>query len=78
VDADSVREFVRSNHRAVFATRRKNGRPQLSPVAVGNAAGRVVGFRPRLSEGFRYYGESSWWSNPLFVSGYEFMTPRRQ
>ena len=26
--------FVKDNHRAIFATRRKDGRPQMSPVAV--------------------------------------------
>jgi PPOX class probable F420-dependent enzyme len=35
VDADAAREFVRANHRAVLATRRQDGRPQLSPVSVG-------------------------------------------
>jgi PPOX class probable F420-dependent enzyme len=37
MDAEQVREFVRSNHRAVLATTRKDGRPQLSPVGVGVA-----------------------------------------
>jgi PPOX class probable F420-dependent enzyme len=32
VDLDEAREFVRGNHRAVMATRRQDGRPQLSPV----------------------------------------------
>jgi PPOX class probable F420-dependent enzyme len=35
MDVDAVREFVRDNHRAVLATRRADGRPQLSPVSVG-------------------------------------------
>lgn len=35
IDADAVRRFVRENHRAVLATPRTNGRPQLSPVTVG-------------------------------------------
>ncbi len=35
--------FVAANHRAVLATRRGDGRPQLSPVTVGvDDAGRVV------------------------------------
>jgi PPOX class probable F420-dependent enzyme len=34
VDAERVREFVRANHRAVLATTRADGRPQLSPVLV--------------------------------------------
>jgi PPOX class probable F420-dependent enzyme len=38
MDVDEVREFVRANHRAVLATTRSDGRPQLSPVSVGVAA----------------------------------------
>ncbi len=37
MDADAVREFVRTNHRAVLATTRSDGRPQMSPVTVGLA-----------------------------------------
>jgi PPOX class probable F420-dependent enzyme len=37
MDVDEVREFVRANHRAVLATTRSDGRPQLSPVSVGVA-----------------------------------------
>ena len=37
MDAEQVREFVRTNHRAVLATTRGDGRPQLSPVSVGVA-----------------------------------------
>ena len=32
---DEAREFVRDNHQAVLATFRRDGRPQLSPVAAG-------------------------------------------
>jgi PPOX class probable F420-dependent enzyme len=32
---DEVREFIRSHHRGVLATLRRDGRPQLSPVLVG-------------------------------------------
>ncbi|HEX2849956.1 MAG TPA: PPOX class F420-dependent oxidoreductase [Acidimicrobiales bacterium] len=40
--ADAVR-FVAGNHRAVLATRRADGRPQLSPVSVGvDGEGRVL------------------------------------
>jgi PPOX class probable F420-dependent enzyme len=35
VSADEVRGFVRSQHRAVLATLRADGLPQLSPVLVG-------------------------------------------
>jgi PPOX class probable F420-dependent enzyme len=35
VDLDEARAFVRSNHHAVLATIRRDGSPQLSPVAVG-------------------------------------------
>src|SRR6478609_1441037 len=32
---DDVREFIRSHHRGVLATTRRDGGPQLSPVLVG-------------------------------------------
>ena len=35
MDVAEALEFVRTNHRAVLATRRADGRPQLSPVTVG-------------------------------------------
>jgi PPOX class probable F420-dependent enzyme len=35
VDLDEARSFLRENHRAVLATRRRDGSPQLSPVLVG-------------------------------------------
>jgi PPOX class probable F420-dependent enzyme len=35
VTEDEVRAFIRSNHRGVLATVRKDGEPQLSPVTVG-------------------------------------------
>ena len=43
IDADTAREFLRRNHRAVLATTRRDGRPQLSPVTAGiDPEGRVV------------------------------------
>ena len=39
MDLDKARDFLRSNHRAVLATRRSDGRPQLSPVMVGIDSG---------------------------------------
>ena len=40
---DRAREFMRANHRAVLATRRSDGLPQLSPVTVGvDGEGRVL------------------------------------
>jgi PPOX class probable F420-dependent enzyme len=43
VDPQRVRDFARSHHRAVLATSRADGRPQLSPVTVGvDAEGRLV------------------------------------
>lgn len=40
---DRAREFLRANHRAVLATTRADGRPQLSPVLCGvDSAGRVL------------------------------------
>jgi PPOX class probable F420-dependent enzyme len=39
---ERAREFMRVNHRAVLATRRSDGLPQLSPVTVGvDGDGRV-------------------------------------
>ncbi|HEX6675577.1 MAG TPA: PPOX class F420-dependent oxidoreductase [Actinomycetes bacterium] len=35
MDLDEARGFLRDNHRAVLATRRRDGSPQLSPVLVG-------------------------------------------
>jgi PPOX class probable F420-dependent enzyme len=34
VDLDEAREFLRANHRAVMATTRRDGTPQMSPIAV--------------------------------------------
>jgi PPOX class probable F420-dependent enzyme len=43
MDLERAREFMRANHRAVLATRRSDGQPQLSPVTVGvDDAGRVL------------------------------------
>ena len=43
MDADAAREFLTGNHRAVLATHRRDGRPQLSPViAAVDDAGTVV------------------------------------
>ena len=43
MDIEDAREFMRVHHRAVLATSRSDGRPQLSPVTVGvDAGGRVL------------------------------------
>jgi PPOX class probable F420-dependent enzyme len=43
VDPDRAREFLRAHHRAVLATVRRDGQPQLSPVAAAvDDAGRVL------------------------------------
>lgn len=43
MDLEPAREFMRSHHRAVLATTRSDGLPQLSPVTVGvDDVGRVV------------------------------------
>jgi PPOX class probable F420-dependent enzyme len=43
MNLDEARELLRTNHHAVLATRRNDGRPQLSPVAVGvDDEGRVI------------------------------------
>jgi PPOX class probable F420-dependent enzyme len=33
MDADEARDFIRKNHRAVLATYRADGSPQMSPIA---------------------------------------------
>jgi PPOX class probable F420-dependent enzyme len=43
MDLEAAREFIRSNHHGVLATRRPDGSPQLSPVlATVDTEGRVV------------------------------------
>jgi len=43
VDPGRARDFLRTHHRAVLATTRSDGRPQLSPVvAAVDAEGRVL------------------------------------
>jgi PPOX class probable F420-dependent enzyme len=43
MNLDDAREFMRVHHRAVLATQRADGRPQLSPVTVGvGADGRIL------------------------------------
>ncbi len=43
MDSEEARRFVRENHRAVLATKRADGRPQMSPVvAAVDSAGKVV------------------------------------
>lgn len=43
-------------------------------VALGNATARALGLRARREEGFGYYDDSAWY-NPLFVGGYDWMSP---
>jgi PPOX class probable F420-dependent enzyme len=43
MDIEEARAFLSRNHRAVLATSRRDGRPQLSPVSAGlDGEGRVV------------------------------------
>jgi PPOX class probable F420-dependent enzyme len=43
VEIERAQEFLRTNHRAVLATYRQDGKVQMSPVTVGvDAAGRMV------------------------------------
>lgn len=43
MDPHVASEFARTHHRAVLATTRADGRPQLSPVTVGaDAEGRII------------------------------------
>ena len=43
MDVEAALRFVAENHRAILATRRQDGTPQLSPIAAGvDEAGNVV------------------------------------
>ncbi len=43
MELDRARDFLRTHHRAVLATTRHDGRPQLSPITVGvDAEGRLL------------------------------------
>ena len=43
MDLDDARTFLREHHRGILATFRTNGRPQMSPVAVGvDTHGRAI------------------------------------
>jgi PPOX class probable F420-dependent enzyme len=43
VEIESALDFIRTNHRAVLATLRRDGSPQLTPVTVSvDAGGKVV------------------------------------
>ena len=43
MDLDRARDFLRTHHRAVLATTRRDGRPQLSPVVAAiDGEGRVL------------------------------------
>ena len=47
---EAAREFLRTNHHAVLATFRADGRPQLTPVAAGvDAEGRVIVSTPETT-----------------------------
>jgi PPOX class probable F420-dependent enzyme len=43
MDIDEAIEFTRANHRGILSTRRRDGRPQMSPIAVApGQAGTVL------------------------------------
>jgi len=44
MDVGQAIEFTRTNHRGILSTRRRDGRPQMSPIAVapGPTAGQVL------------------------------------
>jgi PPOX class probable F420-dependent enzyme len=42
MDLDHARDFIRANHRAVLATARRDGAPQLSPIVCTVDAGGAV------------------------------------
>jgi hypothetical protein len=59
---------------APFAPDERMKRIMTEAATLANATARSLFINPRASEGWSYYPGSSW-SNPLFVSGYEFETP---
>jgi PPOX class probable F420-dependent enzyme len=43
MDLDAARQFLATHHRAILTTRRRDGRPQMSPITVGvDAAGYAI------------------------------------
>ncbi|HET9946034.1 MAG TPA: PPOX class F420-dependent oxidoreductase [Actinomycetes bacterium] len=47
---EAAREFLRTNHHAVLATLRADGRPQMTPVGAGvDAEGRVIVSTPETT-----------------------------
>lgn len=59
---------------APFAPDERMKRIMTEAATLANATARSLFINPRASEGWSYYPGSNW-SNPLFVSGYEFETP---
>jgi len=50
VPPEAAREFLRTHHRAVLATLRADGRPQMTPVGAGvDAEGRVIVSTPETT-----------------------------
>ena len=54
VDVESALNFLRAHHRAVLATTRADGRPQLSPIAANVDADGLVAWRWVASLGFQF------------------------
>jgi len=42
MDVDAALRFASENHHAILATQRRDGKPQLSPIAVAVVDGRIV------------------------------------
>jgi PPOX class probable F420-dependent enzyme len=66
VDRDELLEFVRPRHHGILATRRRDGRSQMSPVAMGvDGAGRVVvSTYPERAKVLNLRRDRRCWSSP--------------
>jgi PPOX class probable F420-dependent enzyme len=72
VNTSEALEFVRTNHQAVLATLRADGRPQLTPVTVGLAADgdAVVVSTRETAMKVKNLRRDPWCSLCVFVDGF--------
>jgi PPOX class probable F420-dependent enzyme len=71
MDIDKAQEFLRRNHRAVLLTHRRDGSPQMSPVACAvDASGRVVVSTRQAAAKARNLGRDARVSMCVFGEGF--------
>jgi PPOX class probable F420-dependent enzyme len=71
MEIDKVREFLRHNHRAVLLTYRRDGSPQMSPVACAvDSVGRAVVSTRRAAAKARNLGRDPRISICVFGEGF--------